>query len=144
MSTTHSCIAHFVTSHLEPAAHCEEESSVERGHRAEIAAWSLTRLASNLIRRLRGETVGDEGAAYEVAVMRLSELSPHLLIDVGIDPATGHVAEDGVTLVLPRPVRVEEPAVLPAEATPSRPASWRRLRINVLAGTGAAAKPLPV
>ena len=54
MSTTHSCVAELFTSQFLPVEHHDEESSMERGRRAQIEAWSLKRLATNLVRRMRG------------------------------------------------------------------------------------------
>lgn len=146
MSTTHSCIAQLFTSQLMPGEHHDEESSIDRGRRAQLEAWSLRRLASNLVRRLRGVPVRDEQAELEAAVQRLAALSPHLLIDVGFNPETGEVLNDADGYVAWRPVRVAEPERLDAvtASAPVRKPTRLRLHIRVLPDTGAAAKPLPV
>ncbi len=95
MTMTHSAIAQIFTHRLEMTEFHEEESSVERGRRAEMEAFSLTRLAARLLRWQRAPA--DPQVELQAAVKRLSELSPHLLIDVGIDPATDLV-HDVVTL----------------------------------------------
>lgn len=149
MSMTHAAIAQIFTHRLEPAELREEESSVERGRRAEMEAWSLSRLAGRLLWWHRAHAQMDPQAELQAelqaAVRRLSELSPHLLIDVGIDPATGEIAEDGVALVAARPIRsaevAQEPVTVPAPiARASRP-SRLRLQIKVLP---AAAEPATV
>jgi uncharacterized protein YjiS (DUF1127 family) len=134
MTMTHSAIAQIFTNRLAPAEFHEEESSVERGHRAEMEAWSLTRLAGRLMRWRRAP---DPQADLQATVRRLSELSPHLLIDVGINPATGEIAEDGVALVSPRPIRsVEQLPELVAMPTPAARPSRLRLQIKVLPAVG--------
>lgn len=141
MTMTHSAIAEIFTSRLEPLEHPEEESSVERGRRAEMEAWSLTRLAARLVQRWhRAPVQQDPQTQLQAAVRRLSELSPHLLIDVGIDPQTGLIAEDGVALVSARPIRRVEPEPAPIlvaapQARSSRP-SRLRLQIRVLPAAG--------
>lgn len=133
MSMTHSCVAQIFTARLEPAEHHEEESSMEIGHRAQMEAWSLKRLASRLLGRMTGKVHRSEAAELEAAVVRLAELSPHLLVDVGIDPETGLVAEEDRVLKLPRPVRAEEPApvALPEPAVQPRRAARPRVQIPV-------------
>jgi hypothetical protein len=108
MSTTHNCIAEIFTQHLSPVACHDAESSVDRGHRAEAEAWSLRRLSARLIHRLQGIPMSRTTAELDVAVLRLSELSPHLLIDVGIDPATGEAIDEAAGYGVKRPVRVAE------------------------------------
>jgi uncharacterized protein YjiS (DUF1127 family) len=143
MSTTHSCIAQLFTSQLTPAEHHEEESSMDRGRRAQLEAWSLRRLASNLVRRLRGVPVRDEQAELELAVRRLSELSPHLLLDLGIDPETGEMLDEAESHVLRRPVRssATEPVMAPP-AEPVRKPARLRLHIRILPEPGHAAEPV--
>ena len=140
MTMTHSAIAQIFTHRLEMTEFHEEESSVERGRRAEMEAFSLTRLAARLLRWQRAPA--DPQGELPAAVKRLSELSPHLLIDVGIDPATGEIAEDGQALVLARPVHQAAP--VPQEAVAPEPVTVRpsrlRLKIRVMpAGQPAAA-----
>jgi drug/metabolite transporter, DME family len=108
MSMTHSCVAQMFTDRFQPAQHHDEESSVEIGRRAEIEAWSLKRVVGRLVRRMRAAP--DAQVELDAAVRRLAELSPHLLIDVGVDPETGRIAEEGKVLVLARPVQVAEEA----------------------------------
>ncbi len=131
MSTTHSCIAQIFTAQFEPTTHQDEESSIERGRRAQLEAWSLKRLATRLVRRMRGEPDGQ--AALDAAIMRLADLSPHLLVDVGVDPLTGLVAEEGVVLTTARPMRAQEPApeIQTAPMAAPRRAVPRRLQIHV-------------
>ena len=133
MTMTHSAIAQIFTHRLEMTEFHEEESSVERGRRAELEAFSLTRLAARLLRWQRAPA--DPQVELQAAVKRLSELSPHLLIDVGIDPATGEIAEDGQALVLARPVHqaapVSQPVATPEAATTVRPTRVR-LKIRVM------------
>ncbi|MDP3194637.1 hypothetical protein [Tabrizicola sp.] len=140
MTMTHSAIAQIFTHRLEPAEFHEEESSVERGRRAEMEAFSLTRLAGRMLRWRWAPAAMDPQVELQAAVKRLSELSPHLLIDVGIDPATGEVAEDGVALISSRPIRsvdLEREAVaLPTPAVRADRLSRLRLQIKVLPAAG--------
>ena len=94
-----------------------------------MEAFSLTRLAARLLRWQRAPA--DPQVELQAAVKRLSELSPHLLIDVGIDPATGEIAEDGQALVLARPVHKAAP--VPQEADAPEPVTVRpsRLRLKI-------------
>lgn len=136
MTMTHSAIAQIFTNRLGPAEFQQEESSVERGRRAEMEAFSLARMAGRLLRWRRAPAAMDPQVELQAAVKRLSELSPHLLIDVGIDPATGEIAEEGVALVAARPIRsaelVPEAVAMPnPTARASRP-SRLRLQIKVL------------
>lgn len=136
MIMSHSSIAQIFTNRLGPAEFHDEESSVERGRRAEMEAFSLVRLTGRLLRWRRGAAAIDPQVELQVAIKRLTELSPHLLIDVGIDPATGQIAEDGVVLVAARPIRsvelVPEAVAMPTPvALASRP-SRLRLQIKVL------------
>lgn len=133
MSMTHSAIAQIFTDRLGPEEFHEEENSVDRGHRIEMEAMSLTRILGRLAWWRRDTAAADPQAELQAAVKRLAELSPHLLIDVGIDPATGRVAEDGVALVLARPVQSVEqlPQVVADPAPAVRPARPMRLRLQV-------------
>jgi hypothetical protein len=146
MSMTHGTIAALFTSRLEPARFVEEENSVDRGHRIEMEAWSLSRMAARLVRWPRMTAKADPEAELQAAVKRLAELSPHLLIDVGIDPETGAVAEEGVALVAARPIRTVAPLPVPVEmpgvvaARPSR----LRLQIRVLSPDADLARPATV
>lgn len=128
MSMTHSTIAQIFTDRLGPAEFHEEENSVERGHRMEMEAMSLTRLLGRLAWWRRTAAAASPEQEFQAAVKRLSELSPHLLVDVGIDPATGEIAPEGVTLVTPRPARsveqVPEPVAAPTPVV--RPARGSR------------------
>ena len=141
MATTHSCIAALITSQLEAAAFQEEESSMERGRRAQLEAWSLKRLLANAVARLRRQPVRDEAAELQAAVIRLAELSPHLLIDVGINPETGAIAGEDEALVLRRPQRVVDPiaAAVPAPAAPPRRAVRRQPQVRIHRDRAAAA-----
>lgn len=141
MAATHSCIAALITSQLEAAAFQEEESSMERGRRAQLEAWSLKRLLANAVARLRRQPVRDEAAELQAAVIRLAELSPHLLIDVGINPETGAIAGEDEALVLRRPQRVVEPiaAAVPAPAAPPRRAVRRQQQVRIHRDRAAAA-----
>ena len=136
MIMSHSAIAQLFTNRLEPAEFHEEESSVERGRRAEMEAFSLVRLAGRLLPWRRHPAAMDPQAELQAAVKRLSELSPHLLIDVGIDPATGEIAGEGVALVSARPIRSAEPApealALPNPTAPASRPSRLRLQIKIL------------
>lgn len=131
MSMTHGCVAQLFTDRFQPAVHLDAESSMERGRRAQIEAWSLKRLVGRLILRLRGQVKRDDAAELAAAVKRLSELSPHLLMDVGIDPATGQVADENVVLTLPRPVRAEVPAPVVQAAPVARPRRAPRLLLDI-------------
>lgn len=143
MSTTHSCVAEIFTQRLSPVEEHGEESAAERGRRALEESWSLRRLAARLFRRLRGQSVQDPSAELEAAVMRLSELSPHLLVDVGIDPETGAMLAEGAMPVR-RPVRVAAPLPLvePEAAAPVRKPARLRLHIRVLPDAPDTAEPL--
>lgn len=147
MSVTHSVIAQVFTDRLGPEEFHEEENSVDRGHRAEMEAMSLKRLVGRLA-WWRGAKAGfDAQGELEAAVKRLSELSPHLLVDVGIDPATGEIAPEGVTLVTPRPVRsvaqVQEPEAAPAPAVRPARGERRPLTAKVLPIAGDVGKLAP-
>ncbi len=148
MSTTHSCVAELFTSQFLPVEHHDEESSMERGRRAQIEAWSLKRLATNLVRRMRGMPARDEQAELEAAVRRLSELSPHLLVDVGVDLETGTVLNDTEGHVVRRsqlraqaPQSVVEPVQDPVQ-DPARRAARLRLHIRILPDAVEPAQPL--
>lgn len=144
MSTTHSCVAQLFTSQFLPAEHHDEESSMERGRRAQIEAWSLKRLAMNLVRRMRGGAVHDEQAELEAAVRRLSELSPHLLIDVGVDPETGAILDDAEDYVVRRSLlRAQAPQSMVEPAPePARKPAQLRLHIRILPDAIETARPL--
>ena len=139
MIMSHSAIAQFFTNRLEPAEFHEEESSVERGRRAEMEAYSLARLAGRLLQWRRAPAAVTPEAELQAAVARLSELSPHLLIDVGIDPVTGEIAGEGVVLVAARPIRsvelAPEAVALPNATTQASRPSRLRLQIKVLPAT---------
>ncbi len=49
-------------------------------------------------------------AGLETEIVRLADLSPHLLLDIGVDPATGELIEQ---IDLPRPL-VNRPLMLAA------------------------------
>lgn len=136
MIMSHSAIAQLFTNRLAPAEYHDEENSVERGRRAEMEAFSLARLAGRLLHWRRAATAMDPQAELQAAVKRLSELSPHLLIDVGIDPATGEIAGEGVALIAPRPIRsvelAPETVALPNPTAPASRPSRLRLQIQVL------------
>lgn len=131
MSMTHSAIAQIFTDRLAPAEFHEEENSVDRGHRLEMEAMSLKRLMGRLAWWRQDKAAVDPQAELQAAVKRLSELSPHLLVDVGIDPATGEFAPEGVTLATPRPVRSAKPEPVAAPASAPRPAVGARRRVHV-------------
>lgn len=146
MSTTHTCIAEIFTRQLSPVEHQDAESSVERGHRAEAEAWSLRRLATRLARRLLGHPQRDAMAELDAAVQRLAELSPHLLVDVGIDPETGVMIDETAGIVVKRPVRVaqpEQPAPVAVPVAAPKPARLR-LQVRILPETVETPRPLSV
>lgn len=135
MTTTHSCIAEIITNGLAPAHPAETESAEARGHRAIEESWSLRRLLGRLLgrlgQRLRGTAVRDEAVALDAAIRRLSELSPHLLLDVGLDPATGRaLGDDEVVLrVWPDPRAVEIPERVVAPEAPQPKAARPRILV---------------
>lgn len=144
MSMTHFCIAHLFTSRLSMAETQETESSAERGQRALEEAWSLKRLGAALYHRLRGETVRDPAAELDAAVLRLAQLSPHLLVDVGLDPETGVALGQGEDSRVWRPVRAAapEPMVAPDTPSPVRKPTRLRLHVRVLPDLAETAEPL--
>ena len=140
MSVTHSVIAQMFTDRLGPTESHDDENSVDRGHRLEMEAMSLTRLLRRLAWWRHDTAAAASQAELESAIKRLAELSPHLLIDVGVDPATGQVAEDGVVLVLARPIQsveqAPEPVAVPVPAV--RPARPKRQRSQLPVEAGSA------
>lgn len=94
--------ATLIVSALSPAKPPDDESSMGRARQAQARSWSLRHLlARRGAAERRRDLVERETESLQMSLKRLAETSPHLLIDIGVDPDTGRMLADSLPPLLP-------------------------------------------